>query len=121
MMLGARRNGADPGALGANQGATLSSGDRQNPTGGDAVANSIQVSKFFLSSAPAPLYAACRANLLMFLRMENPATPALPIVTRDTDDDKPDQSHSLMFGAADCNARDNGFSSAQMTADGAGG
>jgi len=57
----------------------------------------------------------------MFPRTENPATAALRIVTRDTDDDYPDQSYGLMFGAADRKAGHNSFSRDSNTVDGAGG
>jgi hypothetical protein len=118
-MLGGAENGADLGAPGGNQGAT-SAAVIDKPTGGEAV-RTLYKSPNSSCRRPRPVIYRLSRQSAHVRSEENPATPALPIETRDTDDDKPDQSHGLMFGAADCNARDNGFSSAQMPADGAGG
>jgi hypothetical protein len=51
-----------------------------------------------------------RRELFMFARTENPATAALRIATRDTDDDNLDHAYILTFGAADRDAGHNSFS-----------
>jgi hypothetical protein len=66
-------------------------------------------------------YHASLRQLLMLTRTEDPATVVLLFADRDTDNDNPNQGHSLVLGATETNTSNNRLSKSHVPTDGAGG